>query len=434
MSKRYFEMLYSINLPMYYFAKTTISRLESVYKVKEGQTRAQEMKKLNQIILQLVLDLEDFDTRHELKPASVLGLLTAECKSHEIQYRDDYKKKNQELVSGISEILENEQTQASNSSKDLWNKYCLMFKIREAQLQVLLILEYLFLDMVDIENSNMLVEENEKILSSGNGPQVGANLFNGYTPRLVRSRKRKPKSIAKTNVYYRNLLNTYLDRLSIWDIILQSLGSSDSIEGLDNELVMSSNFVNKAVVPYFFSKSPHIIKFIRKKMLGELPSKGVIKRAKTVTLQVSSLRSKDIAQKFTLEARSKTLKKSQSSNAALTDMLSKREVDFTIVKPKLKRATKSKSLIGDNVFKKSKTVVQASKSFSQIEATPMKDSSLKHTILEGIPKKNLSLQLFLVNETLEIPSLPDFEFQDSFMESLPTKIFDKEYMIESDSE
>lgn len=611
LDKKYFESLYFMRIPLYYFPKTLISRLESIYlhdenkskQVNEDNVSSQHDKlgicelpkkrkpnlnkeEMKRIINQAIIDVEDFDQRHnntnsgeDNSNSKFGGILSSPFFSnYEEKYRSNFTKLNQldylQELKSRKQFVDNERFQkVERTVHKILENFLFYLKIRETQLQVLLIIEYLYLDITDIPNSNNLLEENEAISSkailqrdrssentnsnSSNEATGSGIIFNGVGRRstLIRPRKKLKKSKSavtvetkatamgkdtkggtgatasknnnitsttkianyhhhqqqqpKPNVFYRRLLNTYLDRLLIWDIILETKTQAKKttkgqpspekttmtaeIEDLtllsqneikktelpaagiesigenvfDNELIFSTHFIKKVVIPFFYYKCPHLIKFIRKKVSGDLTkssrhrhSKGKIKnsgkksdspvpssvavsgqsksvgedrlslqspqskkslyRAKTVAdfesrltsssnkLQTSSLRAKSMAHRYGVEAHkeinggsngvartnnNKTVKRAASAtsfqNSKLTQLLGKREVDFTFGKKshsqKLKNSTaeaagkslkKAKSLVDTSsmlaVNKSSKGAV-VGKSFSQIEATPVKN-------------------------------------------------------------
>ncbi|GMM35349.1 Sld3 protein [Saccharomycopsis crataegensis] len=484
LTKKYRESMYFSKMPLYYFPKTSISRLESVYLgSKKGEVLSANKKdELKKLIEASIMDIESFDQRHK-----TLGIIIT--KGEDVGKLDEKEQiflKNFSTANKVDYLrglkLQNLNKSDSTASKiainmidELLDNYTLFLKIREAQLQALLLVEYLYLDISDIASSRTLVEEKDTII--GNIPTTSFGL--GVNPKkrnLIRPKRTKNKktkeskasnskrqNIKKTGVFYRSLLNAYIDRFLIWDIILETkvgnkrsdkqnnqdeTGQQENLDGIDtnvlaSEFVFSRNYVKKVVIPYFYQKCPHLVKFMRNKIHGELvggsshnkkreikkdeekmaegdngepkdtQKNKTLKRSRT-ELNIekprgpSLLRSKTIANKFALEinknlTNNKSLKRASSTSSMPTSgiakLLSKREVDLSSKSkpsPKLSVGQKLKEISSQSftdphsILRRPKLLQKSKSLIDNSKILKTKAPASKSIQIEATPIKNNS--------------------------------------------
>lgn len=362
LTKKYFEGLYSFQLPLHYFSKSTISKLESAYSIdtaNNGQlydsfpssSHVNRKPSLIKVLADSIISIEKFDNRYimigeylkgDLHEASDNNVLK---NSIEKEAFDNFLKKIQfnEMANLIKEkkIFKVDDTSSPSLKRlvlDIIENFLLFLKIRESQIQIILLVEYIYLNIKDIESLTKLIntedipslrDQNISLLSLPISPTFSVFVNKPIIrPKRHLNRKRalqrsvsvpdvsrpeelnpevaipketllKLSSSLKDINFYKQLLNTYLDRLLIWDALketkndlvesseLSSLTTSRTLRELDeieedhinifsikkvysNELIIPKKFISKIIIPYFDYKCPLLTKFISSKVSGNV--------------------------------------------------------------------------------------------------------------------------------------------------------------------
>ncbi|KAK6461391.1 DNA replication regulator SLD3-domain-containing protein [Scheffersomyces coipomensis] len=281
MYNRYFEMLYSLNTPLSYFPKSTISRFRNLCNNKgESTVRVLEM---------LFLSVEQFDDRHNGKFGILNSLEKSDVNIDEVSLRDsiessiqvDFKKKNQDLmyilqsspVEVEKEVIPEKESPANGkkvmSREERLQRLVLELKIREAQLQLIILCE--LLNIWHIAESDFLSNNEKKQRKEVKKKEKESK------PSLVRKKKSNKKIVptflgmgvnvqlgssnmiseekGSINEYMAYVsMNAVLDRLGLWDTLL---GRSN-----DSKNNGTMGFLAYVLVPYYNKKLPVIIKHI----------------------------------------------------------------------------------------------------------------------------------------------------------------------------
>ncbi|KAK6205570.1 DNA replication regulator SLD3-domain-containing protein [Scheffersomyces amazonensis] len=439
---RYFETLYSLNTPLAYFPKSAMTRFRNLCDNDD--------KKIKNILCTVFLSVEQFDERHNDK----FGLLSKNNTNNknnilenvEHSIREEFMKKNDELM----KVIQSNNTMGSakdknNSSKKVATKeerlqhLVLELKIREAQLQLILICE--LLHVWNICQDTFITDNEKKQRKEIKKREKDSK------PSLVRRKSSKTRKIIPTflgmgvNVQLRNSnnisedndvvneymaflsMNAVLDRLGLWDTLL---GRSHKTENNG-----TLGFLAYVLVPYYNKKIPNIIKYIINKtkdstMKAPRISKSVKKddeKKETEGNKKNDKTSKNYKFKKVLLNRNSApiLKRSTTSSLGSDDdlmpafslkrsasnlsskNLKKRVVDMSMTLKsfsdgtgnesnslKRSKSLSEKSLVSlseGTIFgrKKSQVIISNSGAISQVEATPVKKHSSSISQVSSTP-------------------------------------------------
>lgn len=371
---RYYNILYSTSIPLTYFPKTALSRLRVLCNNDQND--------LKDILQTLVLSNEKFNQRHEGR----FGVLKT------MNEDDTYQ------IDKIEKTCQSEYLLKHNNLKNdsFVNDLVLELKVRESQLQLLLLLEILtILNIIESEFLNTASPEKPKPKKS--------------RPSLIRKKNSKRKIIptflgmgvsnespqlpVHNNSSMFHSLNDIIEKMNLWDTL--SSKKKDS----------TISFVAYVLVPHYKNKLPETINYIvgRIKSLNlklKKSSKSVKPPSEAKPVLKASTKVQERPNLRSLDDKTFAPPTFMRSNSNLSSKnLHRRQVDFS--QPK---ATKLKSLTdlsAPKIFgnaKKSKSKA----SFSQVEATPIKktqsmilnhesvDSPVQIQITET-PQKPLSL-------------------------------------------
>lgn len=386
---RYYKTLYSLHTPLNYFPKTTLTRVRNLCDNNNEQIR--------DVLLQAYISVGELDARHEgkyglLRPGESFG----DKGQYEEECRRDFMASHDVLL-GVVRLSENFQQSDNSPVKSFEAKLSgivMDLKMREAQLQMLLILELL---------TAMDVSEDEFIHGNLKRHQKHIKVLQRKAKRSLVRRHNTKRTVIPTFVGLAveepaaavpregelddfalyNTLNTLIDRLEIWDTVRGRTGENDGTLG----------FLGYVVVPYFNKKLPQVVKYIidklkaprarkekkkdrpeRKKHKSERFPKQMLAPDKMPLLQRASTDADDLKPAFTLR---------RSKSSLSSKNLQRRQVDMSVTKSEL---VESKSFIfGD--ARKVREQVSGPALLAQVQATPSKPKS----VISATPSKPKSV-------------------------------------------
>lgn len=259
---RYYSILYSLNTPLSYFPKTALTRFKNLCENDEVRIKA--------ILLKLYVPMTQLDTRHQGRFGILGSMNNSESQTDDAaaEFEGEHKK---DFISRHADLIEKAQNEEDDPRvTELLNKLVLELKVREAQLQILVVLDLI---------SSWGVEE-ELFLSRGLKQQEKQfrKLQKLNKQSLVRKKSNKRKimptflgmginvsepvdtlqeqDISEYSLY--NSLTSLVDRMGIWDTLLGKAPGEEEDS--------SYGFLVYVLVPYFNKKLPLIIKFIIEKV------------------------------------------------------------------------------------------------------------------------------------------------------------------------
>ncbi|EGV65794.1 SLD3-domain-containing protein [Yamadazyma tenuis ATCC 10573] len=367
---RYYSILYSTSIPLSYFPKTAISRLKVL---------SQNKINLKDHICQIRLTVDQLNARHDGKFGVLKSLdNSTDCldKQFEISHQADFVTSHNLIQS--TESLNND---------------ILQLKLRESQLQIIVLLELIL--AMELVESNFLYD---------NHPVLSETQKKVTRRRLIR-RKNQPRKIIPTFLGMGvgvSSVETQPDGqkqesdgfsmhslLHTLDSLIERLRLLDTLYTQKNNTLI--NFVAYVLVPYYKNNLPLTIKYIIDRIKDsnfKLSSKLKSSRAKQSSKSVTEKKSKTIERPKLVRSADlnlddkildpKLMLRRSSSNLSSKN-LQRRQVDFS--KPVLKSKSMTELNPPTSVFttqarklKKPKpnTSLNLSKSFSQVSATPMK--------------------------------------------------------------
>lgn len=284
---RYYSILYSLNTPLSYFPKTTISRFKNLC----GNDNSAVKKHLSS----LHLSVKELDDRHDgkygiLKTLDVSKIGSGDFdmrKKYETQNQKEFLNKNHDLFVKLTATENNQQNDMNDtntnanqekqvhSSDDSNLSFALDLKVREAQLQILILLE--LLDCWQVVESDFLAtnlkrqEKEEKQMKKQKKKSL-------VRKKSITSKKivptflgmgvdiqgkhivSQPASTEINEFIVYEALNTLLDRMGLWDTLLdRSTGDKDE---------SSFGFLAYVLIPYFRQRLPLTIKYIIERVKG----------------------------------------------------------------------------------------------------------------------------------------------------------------------
>lgn len=320
--QRYYNLLYSPTIPLSYFPKTAVSRLKVI---TEDKTNFREC------LLKILLSQENLNERH----AGELGLLK------QLNQSVDNLEKDFEIEVQKDFIFKE---QLSASTKTLLNAVSLL-KLRESQLQMIILLEILI--SLDFSEEKFLLKDNtpvkkstesqtskkirpslirnknkpRKIIPTFLGMGVG---INNFPSKESKSAPTKPKDILSSSELL-DCLNHLLERLRLLDSL--STETTDSFV----------NFVAYVLVPYYKNKLPLTIKYI-------------VGRIKESTLKFKDHKEKEKRSRDPIE--DKVIKRKNSSGSGTTNN------SHTSNKPTLSSSSKHHLSSSATYSSRSKSVIE----------------------------------------------------------------------------
>lgn len=340
---RYYSILYSLTTPLNYFPKTTISR----FKILCENDKA----KIKSNLLQIHLSIEELDSRHDGRFGVLKTIHDGECQDSPVNIKEKYEIKNQrEFLSKHHDLIlkvknpeenQNDTSKKKNGNERHDNKlyendlaFVLEIKIREAQLQILVLLEVLDCwkisesEFIDInlkrqeDNETKKKKRKKSLVRKKSTSKKIVPTFLGMGVNLQspdRASQSLPKELDEF-VLFENL-NTLIDRMGLWDTLLdRAPGDKDN---------SSFGFLAYVIIPYFKQKLPLTVKYL-------------IDRVKGLSLKLNTKPSKNSTD--ILLEQSKSLSASEKNNTQMgrSSRFAKTFIDPKQV-PLLKKTTSSTS-------------------------------------------------------------------------------------------
>ncbi|EDO19449.1 hypothetical protein Kpol_1002p97 [Vanderwaltozyma polyspora DSM 70294] len=246
---KYFDTLYGTNIPIAYFVKSNLSRLRNICK---ANFKDQPFLQYQTITTSLLLDLNTFDKKYNGN-----GLLNNNSDNELIENnRLSFLKKfnvvpNPDSNLQITELIT-------------------ILKARELKLQIIMLLEIIFINDLDSRLINFENDYKTKL------KKRSLNV----TRRGIRSKRKSSSNnkVVKETIDYCEQLDLYLDKLNILDILLASehtikedtdidLIKEQKLNMLNRHKENSSlGFINYILIPFFTKKVPNTVQFIINKL------------------------------------------------------------------------------------------------------------------------------------------------------------------------
>lgn len=261
LEKSYLETLYLSKTPLVYFAKSTLSRIRSQCKTGDKLTY---LTRAIDVLNRRVITVQQLDSKHEQE--KMIRFVREEEEGEEGITTEHCKLSEKELK--LLEIWKDRLDQFS-SNASLKNELSNL-KIREIQLQVVILLEILTLKVragtftdsgKDTATKN--AEEQNKPVSK---------------PQLVRKKKKHTKNDPEkipstTNKSSEELVDIFFDRLCIWQAlyenpIVPSTSQSATKKDQGNTRDLLQTFCAEVILPFFSYRLPEKTRQMVKKAQG----------------------------------------------------------------------------------------------------------------------------------------------------------------------
>ncbi|ODV79325.1 SLD3-domain-containing protein [Suhomyces tanzawaensis NRRL Y-17324] len=271
---RYFTILYSLTIPLSYFPKTALTRFANLC--------ANDSSLIGSTLVKLVWSIEKMDARHQDK-YGLLNLMGSADKAapttvaSEKDAQLDFISKNHTILKDYFSIQSKrkEESEVAFSTKELSNeeigqKLFLELKIREAQLQILVIFEILRIWKVsETEYLEKCLKKQKKDIAK-KSKEAKQSLVRKKNPKKIRkiiptflgmgvnvsnidsSESSAAQSIDEYSLFIN--LDTIVDRMGVWDTLLGRTKGNDSDSAY--------GFLAYVLVPYYNKKLPIIVKYV----------------------------------------------------------------------------------------------------------------------------------------------------------------------------
>ncbi|PVH17799.1 uncharacterized protein CXQ87_000697 [Candidozyma duobushaemuli] len=253
LKSRYFSILYSLSTPLTYFPKSTLTRLRVMC---DGKKELME-----QSLAAVYLSPESLNERHRLR----YGLDVLIGKDSETMEINKYEAENQKL------LLQKHFT--FSMSDEARNRVIFDLKRREAQLQILLVMQLLLTWEVDEasflasnaklqEKMNRKVTKKSLVRRKSKTKKITPTLLGVGIHEKTEDPDQKKNHITHFGLYAS--LVALVDQMSIWDVLTGKLKNKkdESIYG----------FLAYVFVPFFNTKLPKIVKFVIEKVRESRPT------------------------------------------------------------------------------------------------------------------------------------------------------------------
>jgi len=265
---KYYENLYKGQTPVYYFAKSTLSRARAMSKEKHPgiddspQQRVLYIEKLLPYLQEMVLDILDLDSKYD--PKNFYHAVSSE--SSNVAYSIEEHQYMRLWFASLEETVSNLSFKSPEFTNGIEN-----LKTREVQMQIILLLEILALEShrdAKLGKSKTSTRDttNKSFLARSNGKSL-VRLSKKAKLRREKQEQKKPETpkpdteVLATAMFdilcIRNLSN--LDSSSI----SSTLGSKSQFETLAQETAAADRtqeFCREAVMPFYSSKLPDLCK------------------------------------------------------------------------------------------------------------------------------------------------------------------------------
>lgn len=267
LERAYLETLYLSKTPLVYFVKSTLSRVRTLCKEDSGGDKQTYLHKVIDVLRQRVLSVVHLDSKYDgdKLESAVRG--------------------NPEVASDLSEtemsFLESWKTRLENTSDTALRAEITDLKVRETQLQVVVLLEILSMKV-----RAGIMDEKQEVQSK---PKM-----ENKKPSLVRRRRKKStqtqqqqqqqpaQSPAENDVKVdaEDLLDILFDRLCIWQALTDVPTAKATTESGSDRLQM---FCQEVIMPYFSFRLPVKSRIMLKKAQGRSTAKRPKKKQSTTT-------------------------------------------------------------------------------------------------------------------------------------------------------
>ncbi|KAI5968898.1 hypothetical protein KGF57_000013 [Candida theae] len=305
LTNRYYHSLYSLNEPLSYFSKTSLPRFKNLCEGNDSLILT--------ILDSLILNMDKFDLRYDGKSNGELFASEASSSSGcEFQHREKFRQrvgfsvkrnvegdgKEDSVNSGVGSLhldgIDNEKLQ----------RLTLELKVREAQLQIILLFEAFQLWNIDEDEflKQNLQKQNELMKESQD--QLKASLVRARKRRRTNTKKStnghqekkeskrvKPitlsgpessNEMSNRGFAYYLYLNKLIDRLNLWEVLMvpdkhgMQGGRNVVANGNSGGSSSSYGFLAYVLVPYYGKTLPLLMKYVIRNMKNtnmELTSK-----------------------------------------------------------------------------------------------------------------------------------------------------------------
>ncbi|OVF08974.1 hypothetical protein A9F13_06g01023 [Clavispora lusitaniae] len=427
---RYFNTLYSFTTPLSYFPKTALSRFKNLCN-NDAAVRKEKL-------LSIYLTTEQLELRY----SNNYGLDGSKSESAPISI---YEQQSREF------FMKNHI--AGSTKEDIIRKVVLELKTREAQLQILILMELILCWGKDetsflIDNAKVQEKKAKKIRKpslvrrkKGNKKIIPTFLGVGIQDSSTDTQSSTRGEVNEFTLY--TSLIALVDQMSIWDTLLgRTKGEKDeSMYG----------FLAYVLVPYYNKQTPEIVNFIIQKVKESRPKLHVPKSRSRSSRSESHSKEKKAGQQEMQEPEvlskrtskfSKTLlsaNKVPFLHRSVTDVptglqpafslkrsksnlgsknLKRRQVDMSLVRSEsqdAEEAKKSKSfLFGDARKIKSVPADPTPHSLVQVEATPARKSLPRHQSASSYPQIMETPSTNRIKELPHVPETPHHMHEESF--------------------
>lgn len=257
--KKYYEILYSLNIPLAHFVKSKLSRTKVLCK--------QQGSEYKDVLRSVLVDLSGFDTRYTVDHNGLLNYddIPEECKTFR-------KEIIQETLNVDNNVL--------SKNKDVTTDIASILKVRDIKLQIIILLE--IISENNLDGSMKQYEANyENKLSERSLNMVTA--VTRFSRRRKKSKADAPKIAKATSaVDYCQHMDILLDKLGIAEALISTEISMQSEQPPANKSIheykrgivdknkemSSKGFLGYVVIPYWYKKLPFVVTFISNKIKG----------------------------------------------------------------------------------------------------------------------------------------------------------------------
>ncbi|CCD26716.1 Sld3p NDAI_0I01470 [Naumovozyma dairenensis CBS 421] len=257
LENKYYEGLFLIHIPLAYFVKSNLVRFKNMCKAAFKDDYQKEYRK---ILSDMTLEVTNFDKHHDGTTFLINDNISTE-KQFFLQHRDACLRKY-----SINKSIE--------AQKEFLTDLAFILKLREIKLQIIFLLELIYLNKLDNNFKNFEKKYKAKLKKRS---------LNIARKSIIRSKRQENKKIQHTkpnSFNYLECLDLYLDKLNILEVILETEASEPESDELPpikeqkksildkNKESSSIGFTNYVLIPYFSKKAPNAVEFIASKLRG----------------------------------------------------------------------------------------------------------------------------------------------------------------------
>lgn len=318
---KYYESLFSLHSPFAYFVKSYLSRLKNMC---TGLPSEEGTEAYRSTLLKMLLGIKAFDERHEDN-----ALLKDELKSTIASARRD------------ASLNKYNSLGDENHQNTFYKDLSTIFKAREIKLQVIILLETIYLE--DLDSQFKDYESRYQL-------KLKRRSMNVTKMRVLSARSKKKKSTPhhelekESAIDHCEMLDLYLDKLCILDILLASEPSKPNADENvlqehkknmlnKNKESSSIGFTNYVLIPYFSRKVPNTVRFIIHKLKGpNLRSKKLSEKRNTPFVSTGLLADNDdmIDTKYSSQSSSKFSSTPASPQAKISSVSLRNDATGTL--------------------------------------------------------------------------------------------------------